>query len=141
MRTELFMHSCIKNYIGTQDEGKIFNTPAPPPPPPTLTRVYITDRSKVVVPVFFLFCVTLLFILRGASCLVLLLCPRVSSVVCVLLVHLFVNSARVNFCPSSFPLDVRCYLLTCLCPVGFVDRNEHTFMKPRPRNQVNLQLI
>ena len=30
--------------------------------------VYATDRSKAVVSVFFLFCVALWFILRGASC-------------------------------------------------------------------------
>ena len=30
--------------------------------------VYATDRSKAVVPVLFLFCVALWFILRGASC-------------------------------------------------------------------------
>ena len=30
--------------------------------------VYATDRSKAVVPMLFLFCVTLWFILRGASC-------------------------------------------------------------------------
>ena len=33
--------------------------------------VYTTDRSKAVVPMLFSFCVALLFILRGASCLVL----------------------------------------------------------------------
>ena len=31
-----------------------------------VTVVYATDRSKAVVPVLFLFCVALLFILRGA---------------------------------------------------------------------------
>ena len=31
--------------------------------------VYATDRSKAVVPVLFLFCVALWFILRDASCL------------------------------------------------------------------------
>ena len=30
--------------------------------------IYATDRSKAVVPVLFLFCVALWFILRGASC-------------------------------------------------------------------------
>ena len=33
--------------------------------------VYATDRSKAVVPVLFLFCVALWFIIRGDSCLVL----------------------------------------------------------------------
>ena len=33
--------------------------------------VYATDRSKAIVPVLFLFCAALWFILRGASCLVL----------------------------------------------------------------------
>ena len=33
--------------------------------------VYATDRSKAVVPIWFLFCVALWFILWGASCLVL----------------------------------------------------------------------
>ena len=39
--------------------------------PPTHPVVYITDHSKVVVPILFLFCVALWFTLRGASCLVL----------------------------------------------------------------------
>ena len=38
--------------------------PPPPPPPPQVT----TDRSKAVVPVLFLFCVALWFILQHASC-------------------------------------------------------------------------
>ena len=38
--------------------------------------VYATDRSKAVVPVLFLFCVALWFILRGASYLV-LPCSRI----------------------------------------------------------------
>ena len=53
--------------IGTKDkvcrQYKIFKLPV----------VYATDRSKAVVPVLFLFCVALWFILRGASCLVALL--------------------------------------------------------------------
>ena len=36
-----------------------------------LPIVYATDRSEAVVPVLFLFCVALWFILRGTSCLVL----------------------------------------------------------------------
>ena len=68
MRTELFLYFCIKKYIGTQGEVcrqlKIFYL-YPPPPPPV---VYVTDSSKAVVPVLFLFCVALWFILRGASC-------------------------------------------------------------------------
>ena len=36
--------------------------------------VYATDRFKAAVPVLFLFCVTLLFILRSASCLKVLPC-------------------------------------------------------------------
>ena len=59
----LFMYFCIKKYIGTQGEVcrqlKIFlNHPV----------VFVTDRSKAVVPVLFLFCVALWFILRGTSC-------------------------------------------------------------------------
>ena len=58
MRTELFVYFCIKKYIGTQGEVcrqlKIF--------------LNHTDRSKAVVPVLFLFCVALWFILRGTSC-------------------------------------------------------------------------
>ena len=69
MRTELFVYFCIKKYIGTQGEVcrqlKIF--------------LNHTDRSKAVVPVLFLFCVALWFILRGASCIKssCTLCPRV----------------------------------------------------------------
>ena len=63
MRTKLFMYFCIKKYIGTQGEVcrqlKIFLNPP---------VVYATDRSKAVVPVLFLFCVALWFILWGASC-------------------------------------------------------------------------
>ena len=66
MRTELFMYFCIEIYIGTQGEVcrqlKIFYLP-----PPSSPVVYATDRSKAVVPVLFLFCVALWFILRGAS--------------------------------------------------------------------------
>ena len=70
MRTELFMYFCIKKYIGNKSDVcqqlKIF---LPPPPPPTTTSVvYATALSKAVVPVLFLFCVALWFILRGASC-------------------------------------------------------------------------
>ena len=84
----------------------------------------------------FLFCVTLWFLLRGVSCWVVLcvcvfqsitslgsclaLCFRVfqsslalwsprlgkRELVYVLLVHLFVCLARVNFCPFSFPLGL-----------------------------------
>ena len=50
-------------YIGTQGECcrqlKYVNHPP---------VVYATDRSKAVVPVFYLFCVALWFILWGASC-------------------------------------------------------------------------
>ena len=42
---------------------KIFNPPPSPHP-----VVYATDRSKAVVPVLFLFCVALWFILQGVSC-------------------------------------------------------------------------
>ena len=68
--------------------------------------VYATHRSKAVVPVFFLFCVALWFILRGASCFKVFPCPLSScfvisfsiviaslgeeGAVYVLLVHLFV---------------------------------------------------
>ena len=61
------MYFCIKKYTGTQGEVcrqlKIFY-PLPPTPP----VVYATDRLKAVVPVLFVFCVALWFILRGASC-------------------------------------------------------------------------
>ena len=73
MQTVFFMHFCIKKYIGAQDEVcrrlKIFLTPphTPSPPPPLAPVVYATDRFKAVVPVLFLFCVALWFILRGAS--------------------------------------------------------------------------
>ena len=57
------MYVCIKKYVGTQGEVcrqlKIFLPPM---------VVYDTHRSKAVVPVLFLFCVALWFILRGASC-------------------------------------------------------------------------
>ena len=63
------MYVCIKKYVGTQGEVcrqlKIFLTP---------TVVYATYRSKAVVPVLFLFCVALWFILRGASCLKVFTC-------------------------------------------------------------------
>ena len=63
MRTKLLMYFCIKKYIGYQGEVcqqlKIFLTPQ---------VVYATDRSKAVVPVLFLCCVALWFILWGASC-------------------------------------------------------------------------
>ena len=63
MGTERFMYFCIQKYIGTQ--GKfcgllkiLLHSPV----------VYATDLSKAVVWVFFLFCVDLWFVLRGASC-------------------------------------------------------------------------
>ena len=68
------MYVCNKKYIGTQCEFcrqlKIFL----PPPPSPAPVVYSTDRSKAVVPVLFLFCVALRFILRGASCYKVFLC-------------------------------------------------------------------
>ena len=73
----MFMYFCIKKYIGTQGEVcrqlKIFTSPSP--------VVYATDRSKAVVPVLFLFCVALWFILRALNDLKSsrALCPRVSS--------------------------------------------------------------
>ena len=61
-----FMFSCIKSYIGTQDEviwpKKCFKPPPttpppllpPPSPPPPLSRlVYSTDRYKELILVFF----------------------------------------------------------------------------------------
>ena len=60
MRTELFMHFCIMNYMRTKSEVcqllKYFSSP--------LQVVYTTDRSKVVVPVF---CVALWFIPRALN--------------------------------------------------------------------------
>ena len=73
MRTEISMYFCIKKYIGTKlgevcRELKIFYTRLPSHHQPLV--VYATDRSKTVVLVLFLFCVTLWFVLRGgASCL------------------------------------------------------------------------
>ena len=74
------MYFCIKTYIETQGEVcrqlKIFLNS----PPPTHTHVvYATDRSKEVVPVLFLFCVALWFILRSASCFKVLPCSLCSS--------------------------------------------------------------
>ena len=69
----LFIIIFIKIYIGTQGEVcrqlKI-SLPPPPPPSPSLFSpvVYATNRSKAVVPVLFLFCLALWFILRGVSC-------------------------------------------------------------------------
>ena len=64
MRTDFFyVLFCVKKHIGTQGEVcrllKIFLN---------LSVVYATDSSKAMVPVLFLFCVTLWFILRSASC-------------------------------------------------------------------------
>ena len=72
-----------------------------------------TGRSKAVVPVFFLFCVALWFILRGTSCFEVFLCSLSScfvipfsiavtslgksELVCMLLLHLFVCFVRVSF--------------------------------------------
>ena len=57
------MNVCNNKYVGAQGEVyrqlKIFLTP---------TVVYAINRSKAVVPVLFLFCVALWFILRCASC-------------------------------------------------------------------------
>ena len=62
MRTELFMHFCIKKCIETQGEVcrqlKIFLLPPP-------QVVYATDRSKAVFSVLFFSC---FIILRDASC-------------------------------------------------------------------------
>ena len=72
MQIVLFMYFCIKKYIGTQDEVcrqlKIFY------PRPRTPVVYAADRYKTVLPVLFLFCVALWFILRGASCFKVLPC-------------------------------------------------------------------
>ena len=88
-------------------------------------KIKMSGRSKAVVPVLFLFCLAFWFILRGASCLVLpcslsscffsplaLKSPRLGKreLVYLLLVHLFVCFARVNFCPFSFPLGVSGWL-------------------------------
>ena len=81
--------------------------------------VYTTDRSKAVVPMLFLFCVALWFILRGASCLALpcslsmcFFCHFIilitmlgeRELVFVLIVHLFVRYAHVlyHFFSSSW---------------------------------------
>ena len=110
--------SCIKNYIGSRvqfvDSNISLHTPV----------CYATDRSKAVVPVLFLFCVALWFILRGASCLV-LPCSLSScffipfSIVITSLVEdgaglcasrEFVYFTPVNFCPISLPLGVSDWL-------------------------------
>ena len=71
-----FFYFFNKKYIGTQSEVcqqlKIFLNP---------TVVYATDHSKAVVPVLFLFCVPLWFILRALHVLKSsrALCPHVSS--------------------------------------------------------------
>ena len=74
MRIERFMYFCIKKYIGTRSE--VCRQLKSPPP-----GCYATDRSKAVVPVFFLFCVALWFILRGASCFKVFPCSLSSSFV------------------------------------------------------------
>ena len=43
--------------------------------------VYATDRSNAVVPMLFLFCVALWFILRGASCFIVFPCSLFSCFV------------------------------------------------------------
>ena len=115
MQTEFFMHFCIQNYIGTRGEvcrqKIIFKPPV----------VYATDHSKAVVPVLFLFCVALWFILWGASCLF-LPCSLSScffSPFSIVITSLkgegaglcasraFVYFARVSLCPSSLALYVR----------------------------------
>ena len=56
------MYLFVKNYFGTHDEDIDSKQFLKPP------VVYATDRSKAVVPVLFLFSVSLRFILGGASC-------------------------------------------------------------------------
>ena len=80
--------------------------------------VYDTDRSKAVLPVLFLFCVALWFILRGAVCFKIFPCflslcffipfsiVITRELVFVLLGHLFVCFVRISFCPFSLPLGV-----------------------------------
>ena len=76
MRTKLFMYFCIKKYIGYQGEVcrqlKIFLSP---------TVVCAADRSKAVVPMFFLLCVALWVLLRGASYFKVFLCSLFSCFV------------------------------------------------------------
>ena len=79
-----------------------------------------TKRSKVVVLVLFFFGLFLWVLLRGDSCcldLFLVFFSVLFSIVItsfgerelvfVLLVHVFVYFARVNFCPFALPLGVR----------------------------------
>ena len=86
--------------------------------------VYGTDSSKAVVPMLFLFCVTLWFILRGVSCFKVFSCSLYScyvfpfSIVITLLgeerswsvcfsyICLFVCFVRVSFSHFSLPLGV-----------------------------------
>ena len=88
------------------------------------------DMEKSVVPVLFLFCVALWFILRGASCFKVFPCslsscfvipsalwsPRLGKreLVYVLLVHLFVCFVRVSFCHFSS----WCRGLAAVCDCG-----------------------
>ena len=126
MRTDLFRYFCFKQYIGTQGEVcrqlKIFY------PLPHSPVVYATDRSKAMVPVLFLFCVALWFILRGALCFKVFPCSLSSCFfiafsiviispgeggaglcvsrpcVCLFCTH------DISFCHFSLPLGVGCGL-------------------------------
>ena len=72
MRTKLLIYFCIKNFIGNRvkfvDSKNILTAPV----------VYATGCSKAMVPVLFLFYVTLWLILRGASCFKVLPCSLFS---------------------------------------------------------------
>ena len=71
MRTELFMYFILRNTSGHRvklvDNKKNIFTP-PPTSAHRIPVVYATDRSKAVIPVLFVFCVALWFIIGGASC-------------------------------------------------------------------------
>ena len=84
--------------------------------------IYATDRSKAVVPMLFLLCVALWFILRGASCFKVFLCS------CFVIYFIVITSrgeegaglcasrafvclfVRVSFCHFSLPLGVGVWL-------------------------------
>ena len=79
--------------------------------PPTHTHtlvVYATDRSKVVVPVLFLFCVALWFLLRVRFIIlfsIVITSPGEKGAgLCAS--RAFVYFVRVSFCHFSLPLNV-----------------------------------
>ena len=88
--------------------------------------VYASDRSNAMVPVLFLFCVALWFILRGTLCFIVMTCSLSPCFVIpfsivitalseeelayVLIMQFFDCFAHVSFCPCSLPLGVTGWL-------------------------------